>query len=115
MKRLLILLLICLLPVQVFAGGVAYEQEHPVQTQQSTFIDDVLESVLSVASQVELSGSSDEQEHDDFLMHIGAGDEPVIYAGNFFAPDCPAYFPACRSDLASQPPFLPPAGRPPRG
>lgn len=115
MKRLLILLLICLLPTQVFAGSVAYAQEHVTQTEQATILDDVLASVLSVAQQVDLTADTEEQEHDDYLMHIGAGDEPVIYAGSFAVLDFPAFFPACRSDLALQPPFLPPAGRPPRG
>jgi hypothetical protein len=114
MKRLLILLLICLLPVQVFAGTVSYAEEHLEQIEQRTIIEEVLESVLSVASHIDLADETDEQEHDEYLMHIGAGDEPVIYAGSFAAPDFPAFFPVCRSDLALQPPFLPPAGRPPR-
>ncbi len=114
MKRLFILLLICLLPVQVFAGSLAYVEEHFVQIEQNTIIDDVLDTVLPDIHQLDVTGDDQEQEQDDYLMHIGAGDEPVMYACNFAVPDFTAFSPACRSDLALQPPFLPPAGRPPR-
>jgi hypothetical protein len=116
MKRLFILLLICLLPTQVFAGSVSYAQEHTEQTEMSKLIDEVFDTVLFAAQSIDLgsAGDSQDQDQDDRLMHIGAGDEPAIHAGYVFAPDLPAFVVISRSDIALQPPFLPPAGRPPR-
>ena len=113
MKRLLVLFLICLLPMQVFAGMVTYRA---VLTQQ-------LQPPAVVAVQAGHADDSDSGDHvgdvanadsEDFSYHAGLGDEPVLYAAVLFVTEASSLAQVLSSDAASQPPFLPPAGRPPR-
>jgi len=136
MKPLFALLLICLLPMQVFAGMLTYKTgidsaalELQVQQQQ------MLEAQLEMQRQLaEVAGASpitaDDQalpadqadrdddtsyaDSEDFSNHAGVGDETVLNPTLAFIVDSATLAPALRSDDARQPPFLPPAGRPPR-
>lgn len=109
MKRLFVLLLICLLPMQVFAGVVTYYKAQAQSLPGMT---------------TELAGQADAQhgspsdaascDNENFSQHAGLGDEPVLHMGLMFVADSTRLAPALRSDAAIQPPFLPPAARPPR-
>ena len=119
MKRLFVLFLICLLPMQVFAGMVT-RTSVPVQSLQlATHTHGVALDVVSGAHHH--GGISDPEDADvsaaeseDFSSHAGIGDEPTLSTVPLFALDVTSLAPALRSDAASEPPFLPPAGRPPR-
>ncbi|QJP99300.1 hypothetical protein [Herbaspirillum rubrisubalbicans] len=140
MKRVWVLLLICLLPVQVFAAVLTYASSMaatdfsapaPVHATvavqhlaaKPAFLSDHHVHVMSgdqshaVASD---AGSSDDDSAgyadngEDFSSHAGIGDEPVLIHSLAFAPQTSRLAPALRSDAALQPPFLPRAGRPPR-
>ncbi len=130
MKRLFALLLICLLPMQVFAGLLTYRTAVDTVALQAQFDqllhsavqhasnDASLASVPAVAGDVDVADidddSSDFADSEDFSTHAGVGDEPVLHSAQVFVFDSATLAPALRSDSASQPPFLPPAGRPPR-
>ncbi|MBB3212829.1 hypothetical protein FHW67_002117 [Herbaspirillum sp. Sphag1AN] len=121
MKRLLVLFLMCVLPLQVFAGvvssraaqlqqtpvllqmqhaGAAHEDHHGDQQKQAPLDDNA-----------GIAGVDDE----DFSYHASIGDEPVLVTALMFVAESARLAPALRSDPEIQPPFLPPAGRPPRG
>lgn len=134
MKRLWVLLLICLLPVQVFAAVMTY-----ASSVAATDFSAPVEAVV-VIKQIDLSKSaaalpaaddaqqaalgdtgstSDDSNNyadsgEDFSTHAGIGDEPVLVRSLAVLPQTSRLAPVLRSDDASQPPFLPPAARPPR-
>ncbi|RFB70693.1 MULTISPECIES: hypothetical protein [unclassified Herbaspirillum] len=135
MKRLFAILLICLLPVQVFAGMLTYKTaidsvalEQQVQQQEQ--LRQALELAAAsgadvnaddaVAQQQALADSTDGDDDlsyadtEDFSSHAGVGDETVLNPAMAFVSDSATLAPALRSDDARQPPFLPLAGRPPR-
>jgi hypothetical protein len=135
MKRLFAILLICLLPVQVFAGMLTYKTaidsvalEQQVQQQEQ--LRQALELAAAaggdvnaddaVARQQALADSADGDDDlsyadtEDFSSHAGVGDETVLNPAMAFVSDSATLAPALRSDDARQPPFLPLAGRPPR-
>ena len=138
MKRLFAILLICLLPVQVFAGMLTYKTaidsvalEQQVQQQEQ--LRQALELAATAgtdvnaddaaAQQQALADSTDSTDGDDdlsyadtedFSSHAGVGDETVLNPAMAFVSDSATLAPALRSDDARQPPFLPLAGRPPR-
>jgi len=134
MKRLFAILLICLLPVQVFAGMLTYKTaidsvalEQQVQQQEQ--LRQALELAAAaggdvnaddaVARQQALADSADGDDlsyadTEDFSSHAGVGDETVLNPAMAFVSDSATLAPALRSDDARQPPFLPLAGRPPR-
>jgi hypothetical protein len=126
MKRLLAFLLICLLPMQVFAGlltyrtavdAVALQAQFDQLTQSAALLaaDDVAPALTLVADDTDIDDdSSDFADSDDFSTHAGVGDEPVLHSAQVFVFDSATLAPSLHSDAASQPPFLPPAGRPPR-
>ncbi|ASU40386.1 hypothetical protein hmeg3_20200 [Herbaspirillum sp. meg3] len=141
MKRLFALLLICLLPMQVFAGMLTYKTgidsaalEFQVQQQQMLEMQRLLTEVAGAGQtaaddQQILAGQSDQidqtsqadrdddtsyADSEDFSNHAGVGDETVLNPTLAFIVDSATLAPALRSDDARQPPFLPPAGRPPR-
>lgn len=136
MKRLFALLLICLLPMQVFAGMLTYKTgidsaalELQVQQQKMLEAQRELQAQLletTGAGQAEaddLQALADQSDRDDdtsyadsedFSNHAGIGDETVLNPALAFIVDSASLAPALRSDDARQPPFLPPAGRPPR-
>ncbi|MBP0600295.1 hypothetical protein J8I26_19450 [Herbaspirillum sp. LeCh32-8] len=136
MKRLWVLLLICLFPVQVFAAVLTYASSvaatdfsAPVQVQSNIAVKHLVDKTVAVVDHV-----ADVQQHDavadkgaadedsntyadngeDFSTHAGIGDEPVLIQSLAILPQTTRLAPALRSDDASQPPFLPLAGRPPR-
>ncbi|WP_050477394.1 hypothetical protein [Herbaspirillum rhizosphaerae] len=139
MKRLFALLLICLLPMQVFAGMLTYKTgidsaalELRVQQQQmlevqlemqrqltevagsgQTVADD-LQAVLDQSDQADRDDDTSYADSEDFSNHAGIGDETVLNPTLAFIVDSATLAPALRSDDVRQPPFLPPAGRPPR-
>jgi len=138
MKRLFAILLICLLPVQVFAGMLTYKTaidsvalEQQVQQQEQ--LRQALELAAAAGSDVSADDAADKaaQEQaladatdgdddlsyadtEDFSSHAGVGDETVLNPALAFVSDSATLAPALRSDDARQPPFLPLAGRPPR-
>jgi hypothetical protein len=140
MKRLFAILLICLLPVQVFAGmltyktaidSVALEQQVQQQEQLRQALElaaaarsdanaDIAAADDAAAQQQALADSSDGDDDlsyadtEDFSSHAGMGDETVLNPAMAFVSDSATLAPALRSDDARQPPFLPLAGRPPR-
>jgi len=125
MKRLLAFLLICLLPMQVFAGlltyrtavdTVALQAQFDQLAQSATLLaaDDVAPALTLAADDTDVDDSSDFADSDDFSTHAGVGDEPVLPSAQVFVCDSATLAPSLHSDAASQPPFLPPAGRPPR-
>lgn len=135
MKRLFAILLICLLPVQVFAGMLTYKTaidsvalEQQVQQQEQ--LRQALELAAAsggdvnaddaAAQQQALADSADGDDDlsyadtEDFSSHAGVGNETVLNPAMAFVSDSATLAPALRSDDARQPPFLPLAGRPPR-
>lgn len=58
--------------------------------------------------------SSQDSAADDIEMHVDLGDETVPAFPFVFAATAIASSPALSNDKARQPPFLPPAGPPPR-
>ncbi|MBO9537127.1 hypothetical protein [Herbaspirillum sp.] len=136
MKRLWVLLLICLLPVQVFAAVLTYASSvaatdfsAPVQAELNVAAKHLGVHTASVADHaaddlrhgaVADNGSADDDSNgyadsgEDFSTHAGIGDEPMLVQSLAVLPEASRLAPALRSDDASQPPFLPLAGRPPR-
>ena len=135
MKRLLVLLLICLLPMQVLAGLLTYRTgvipspsastklEAPALQVQVQGVSDtstasiIASSFADQMAQADLADYDDEDgyaDNDDISSHAGCGDEPVLTGASAFMADMTTLAPAHRSDDAIQPPFLPPAARPPR-
>lgn len=134
MKRLWVLLLICLLPVQVFAAVLTYASSvastdfsAPAEVSVAVkYLDSKqLSADQAVADQephaaIGDKGSSGDDSTgyadsgEDFSTHAGIGDEPVLTQTLAALPQTSQVAPALRSDDASQPPFLPLAGRPPR-
>jgi len=115
MKRLLVLLLICLLPMQVFAGMVTFKVATASQTRLGTMPGVDVASADDKGDQHVLGDNADAgADNDDFSNHATIGDEPVMHLAQLFVVDAATLAPALRSDAACQPPFLPPAGRPPR-
>lgn len=136
MKRLWVLLLICLFPVQVFAAVLTYASSVAAtdfsvpQVEASVAVKHLVSKTVAVADHA----AADQQQHDavadkassdddgnsyadsgeDFSTHAGIGDEPVLMQSLAILPQTSRLAPALRSDDASQPPFLPLAGRPPR-
>lgn len=137
MKRLFAILLICLLPVQVFAGMLTYKTavdsaalEQQVQQQEqlrqalelaATAGSDANADIADDAAQQQALADAADGDDDlsyadteDFSSHAGVGDETVLNPAMAFVADSATLAPALRSDDARQPPFLPLAGRPPR-
>jgi hypothetical protein len=135
MKRLFAILLICLLPVQVFAGMLTYKTaidsvalEQQVQQQEQ--LRQALELAATAGTDVNADDAAAQQQAladstdgdddlsyadtEDFSSHAGVGDETVLNPAMAFVSDSATLAPALRSDDARQPPFLPLAGRPPR-
>jgi hypothetical protein len=116
MQRLLILLLIFLLPMQVFAGIAesTANAQAPVMTALAyTVQQDDPTAQCNIADSRDLQGSEDNTA-DDIEMHVDLGDETVPAFPFIFAATAIASVPALSNDKARQPPFLPPAGPPPR-
>ena len=136
MKRLFALLLICLLPMQVFAGMLTYKTgidsaALELQVQQQQMLEAQLEMQRRLAEvagaglmaaddqalpadQADCDDDTSYADSEDFSNHAGVGDETVLNPTLAFIVDSATLAPALRSDDARQPPFLPPAGRPPR-
>lgn len=137
MKRLWLLLLICLFPVQVFAAVLTYASSvaatdfsAPVQVESNIAVKHLVDKTVAVADHAAADLPQSEAVADkgdagddsstyadsgeDFSTHAGIGDEPVLTQSLAVLPETSSMAPALRSDDASQPPFLPRAGRPPR-
>jgi hypothetical protein len=112
MQRLLILLLICFLPMQVFAGVPAASAETKASLAFSAHSEQQHE-LLVQCSIADDCGAPDTLV-DDIEMHVDLGDETVPAFPFVFAAASLAGPPALSNDKACQPPFLPPAGPPPR-
>lgn len=143
MKRLFALLLICLLPMQVFAGMLTSQvnemfevqqtstqtalQESQVQLQQSAATAQLVQLMTEEIAQDqadvvladdggEIGDTADTAYNDvseDFSTHAGIGDEPALNGARIFVADSATLAPVQCNDDARQPPFLPPAARPP--
>ncbi|MCI1005358.1 hypothetical protein [Herbaspirillum sp. C7C8] len=139
MKRLWVLLLICLLPVQVFAAVLTYASSMaatdfsvPAPVQAAVATQHLVFKTVSLSDQApavgedqshaalsDVAGNDDDStgyadNGEDFSTHAGIGDEPVLMQSLAMVPQTSRLAPALRSDAALQPPFLPRAGRPPR-
>lgn len=95
-------------------------QSSPAQVSQEAVAGDV-----ALTSTPDQQGSSSEYatgddgntscaDKDDVSGHGGVGDDSVSTLALAFFPDSMRFAPALRHDEGSPPPFLPPAGRPPR-
>jgi hypothetical protein len=121
MKRLLVLFLMCVLPLQVFAGVASSRavqlQETPMLSQLQHAGSDHGDHYGNHQKQAPLDDNAGiaSVDDEDFSYHASIGDEPVLVTAMMFAAESARLAPALRSDPAIQPPFLPPAGRPPRG
>ncbi len=134
MKRLWVLLLICLLPVQVFAAVLTYASSvaatdfsapsvataahhlasKTVSLSDAAKADDHGKSMVADAGSSDDDGAGYADSGEDFSTHAGIGDEPVLTRSLAIVPQISRLAPALSSDAAMQPPFLPRAGRPPR-
>ena len=139
MKRLWVLLLICLLPVQVFAAVLTYASSMaatdfavPAPVQAAVATQHLVSKTVSLSDHAvspaedqshalvaDAAGSDEDStgyadSGEDFSTHAGIGDEPVLMQSLAMVPQTSRLAPALRSDAALQPPFLPRAGRPPR-
>ncbi|HZG22166.1 MAG TPA: hypothetical protein VE092_19295 [Herbaspirillum sp.] len=137
MKRLWVLLLICLLPVQVFAAVLTYASSMaatdfsaPVPAHATVAVQHLADQTVSLADHAAAGdqshavvadaaandddGAGYADSGEDFSTHAGIGDEPVLIQSLAIVPQTSRLAPALRSDAAMQPPFLPRAGRPPR-
>jgi hypothetical protein len=119
MQRLLILLLMFLLPLQVFAGIAESRtdfQANEVATMtyldQNEFQPEIQQN--APACKADADCTSQDAAVDDVEMHVDLGDETVPAFPFIFAAAAIASTPALSNDKALQPPFLPPAGPPPR-
>ncbi|MFC5476390.1 hypothetical protein [Paraherbaspirillum soli] len=111
MQRFLILLLIFLLPMQVFAGTLESQAEKrsmPVQTQQG------FAGQLQMAADSGAACDADDEVADASDMQLDLGDDFVPAIPFLFASDSIASTLAPSSDRARQPPFLPLVAPPPR-
>ena len=118
MQRLLILLLVFLLPMQVFAG-IAESKADAMATQAYTVQLDDAAAQCQLADSQDRQDAQDAQDNqdslaDDIEMHVDLGDDTVPAFPFIFAATAIADSPALSNDKARQPPFLPPAGPPPR-
>jgi anionic cell wall polymer biosynthesis LytR-Cps2A-Psr (LCP) family protein len=120
MKRLLILLLICLLPLQVFAGVRAYQANEADQAgnQAASWQKENVSASMS-ADAAQLTDLLDEDDDgaaqdDESFSQTGASDETMLMPLLVFPDDPLALTHASRHDAVRQPPFLPLPGRPPR-
>jgi len=119
MRRLLILLLMFLLPMQVFAGMTEFKanpQANVVATLVYAVQQDDHQDARQDAPASKTDGDCNSQDStvDDIEMHVDLGDETVPAFPLVFAAAAIASTPALSNDKARQPPFLPPAGPPPR-
>jgi hypothetical protein len=112
MQRLLILLLVFLLPMQVFAGIAESKADAMATLAYTVQLDDA----TAQCNLVDSRDAQDEQDSlaDDIEMHVDLGDDTVPAFPFIFAATAIASNPALSNDKARQPPFLPPAGPPPR-
>jgi hypothetical protein len=137
MRRLFVLFLILLLPLQVFAGVVedrlALSQNAPgaALTSAESELTSSTQSIQSPAGDwhvLQLNGVAAVDNHDgqdnqdspgdepaeDFASHATFGDETVPASFMIFAIHSPNFISALHNDAASIPPYLPPAARPPK-
>jgi hypothetical protein len=143
MRRLFILFLILLLPLQVFAGVVedrlalsrSAQQAEPAPTpspqsmqspdgdlqfdpqldSQLTQFDNVLASDdQNDADNSDNQDSPGDEPAEDFASHATFGDDAVPASFMIFAVPSPDLISTLHNDAASIPPYLPPAGRPPK-
>jgi hypothetical protein len=118
MQRLLILLLMFLLPMQVFAGmpesraNVVATLVYAVQQDDRQEVNPHMPACKTGGTDSDCS--SQDSAVDDIEMHVDLGDETVPAFPLIFAAAAIASTPALSNDKARQPPFLPPAGPPPR-
>ena len=115
MRRLLILLLMFLLPMQVFAG-MAESQANEVAMLTCLAQNEVQPEIQqnAAACKADADCTSQDSAVDDVEMHVDLGDETVPAFPFVFAAAAIASTPALSNDKARQPPFLPPVGPPPR-
>lgn len=116
MNRFFAFLLICLLPLHVFAKVVHIDTSVQTVTPINTvFLDDAaVEQDNTHIPAIFYGDHSPNGTDTSDLSHIGALDEPVIYSSLVFIPNALISFTVGKNDRAIQPPFLSPDGRPPR-
>lgn len=117
MNRFFAFLLICLLPLQVFAKVVNIDTSIKNASQVQITLSDIAALEQDSSDMPSLFYGDHDQNGTDTssdLSHISALDEPVIHSALVFEPNAPISFTAGKSDRAIQPPFLSPDGRPPR-
>jgi hypothetical protein len=137
MRRLLILCLMFLLPLQAFAGMVGDHLTcHQKTAQSSLEHTGVANSGVNAATELGIqnvldisalmpetlqnysqNGSQDTGSDDsaeEFAGHAPFGDDAVPASFLVFALYAPPFISSLHDDAASVPPFLPPAARPPK-
>lgn len=138
MHRLLALLLIFLLPLQVFAGmandrleyhaeefhAAQHQSTQSTQSAQSTTVgaDERIAAPMALLDDAagQSTGTEDSPDSsyddlaEDLANHATFGDETVPSGFLIFALHTPAFISSLHNDAASIPPYLPPAARPPQ-
>lgn len=116
MNRFFAFLLICLLPLHVFAKVVHIDSSINTVPQITTTLltDVVLEQNKTGFPAIYYGDHSTNSADTSDLSHISALDEPVIYSALVFVPNALISFTVGKNDRVIQPPFLSPDGRPPR-
>lgn len=136
MRRLFILLLILLLPLQVVAGAmedrlalssdmqqsesISASQPKPAPSTQSFQSPSGDWNVVQLDSTAANDNSDDQQAPsgddtpEDLAAHAAFGDDAVPASFLVFAVQSPDFISTLHNDAASIPPYLPPAARPPK-
>jgi hypothetical protein len=130
MRRLFVLFLILMLPLQVFAGiaedRLAFFENTAASTSESKSAP-TTQSLQSPGGEWQITqldaaanDDSDNQDSpgdnltDDFAGHATFGDDAVPASFLVFAIHTPDFISTLHNDAASIPPYLPPAARPPK-
>lgn len=111
MKRCYLFLLMCLLSLQVFAGALAQPES---RADQSFQVECLAADLVRDADVADAGGSLPYADSEESFERASAGDESLIAIAMAAASDAVKLADVPRSDPARDPPFLPPAGRPPR-
>jgi hypothetical protein len=137
MRRLFVLFLIFLLPLQVFAGviedrlALSHNAHGSVSTSTGPEFAASTQSIqspvggwhvlqLNDVAAIDSHDSQDDQDSpgdepaEDFASHATFGDDAVPASFLIFAIHSPEFISALHNDAASIPPYLPPAARPPK-
>jgi hypothetical protein len=131
MRRLFVLFLVLMLPLQVFAGiaedrlaffentTVSASESKPAPSTQSLQSPNGERQLIQLDAAAANDDSDNEDSPgdnltDDFAGHATFGDDAVPASFLVFAVHLPDFISTLHNDAASIPPYLPPAARPPK-